>query len=402
MFRKFTHTFLILFLLLSFKTSFSQEVYVHVNNTDLYDFIDELTNSRIITVNTTIKPYSRNFIAAKLQEADLRRTELNKRQQGDLDFFLKDYNKELKADKNFNKRLDLLYYKDSLFTFSVNPIVGLTYFNNDSGSFYRRWNGGEMFSYIGKNFGVYASLRDQHESIRLSDAAYLNQADASNYKPDTKGGGDYDEIRGGMTYSWSWGSVGLLKDHFVWGDNYHGSNIFSGHQPSFTHLKFHMSPVKWFDFNYVHGWLVSDVIDSSRSYYNGNSIRIVFQPKYVAANMFTFTPLKNWSFSVGNSVIYSDQSVNPAYLMPFFFYKSVDHSLTSSGSNFLGQNSQLYFNLSTRAVKKTHLYISAFIDELALGRALDSEKHTNFVSLKAGGRVSNILNKNIFFIYIMN
>ena len=159
MFRKFTHTFLILFLLLSFKTSFSQEVYVHVNNTDLYDFIDELTNSRIITVNTTIKPYSRNFIAAKLQEADLRRTELNKRQQGDLDFFLKDYNKELKADKNFNKRLDLLYYKDSLFTFSVNPIVGLTYFNNDSGSFYRRWNGGEMFSYIGKNFGVYASLR---------------------------------------------------------------------------------------------------------------------------------------------------------------------------------------------------------------------------------------------------
>lgn len=395
MFRKITHTFLILFLLLSFKTSFSQEVYVHVNNTDLYDFIDELTNSRIINVNTAIKPYSRNFIAGKLQEADLRRSELNKRQQSDLDFYLKDYNKELKADKNFNKRLDLFYFKDSLFTFSVNPIIGLTYFNNDSGSFYRRWNGGELFSYIGKNFGFYASLRDQHESIRLSDAAYLNQADASNYKPDTKGGGDYDEIRGGMTYNWSWGSIGLIKDHFVWGDNYHGANIFSGHQPSFTHLKLRMNPVKWFDFNYVHGWLVSGVIDSSRSYYNGNSIRIVYQPKYVAANMFTFTPLKNWSLSVGNSIIYSDQSVNPAYLMPFFFYKTVDHSLTSSGSNFLGQNSQMYFNISTRAVKKTHLYVSAFIDELALGRALDSEKHTNFVSLKVGGRVSNILNKNV-------
>ena len=108
---------------------------MHVNNTDLYDFIDELTNSRIIEVNTTIKPYSRTFIAKKLSEADARRSELNKRQQGDLDFYLKDFNKELKADKNFDKRLDLLYYKDSLFTFSVNPILGLTYYTNDTGSF---------------------------------------------------------------------------------------------------------------------------------------------------------------------------------------------------------------------------------------------------------------------------
>ncbi|MBK6990179.1 MAG: hypothetical protein IPH33_19120 [Bacteroidetes bacterium] len=392
---KFTHAYLVLLLLLSTFALRAQEVYVHVNNTDLYDFIDELTNSRIIEVNTTIKPYSRTFIAKKLSEADARRSELNKRQQGDLDFYLKDFNKELKADKNFDKRLDLLYYKDSLFTFSVNPIVGLTYYTNDTGSFYRRYVGGEFYSYVGKNFGFYASLRDIHESRRLSDPAYLNQAEASNYKPDTEGGGDYDEIRGGLTYNWSWGSFGLLKDHFVWGDNYHGSNIFSGHQPSFTHIKFTMKPVKWFDFNYVHGWLVSDVLDSSRSYYNGNQIRVINQSKYVASNMFTFTPLKNWSFSIGNSIIYSDQSVNPAYLIPFFFYKSVDHSQTSSGSNFLGQNSQMFFNISSRAVKKTHLYMSVFIDELAVGRALDPDQQTNFVSLKVGGRVSNILNKNV-------
>lgn len=391
--RKFTHSLLI-FLLASFSVG-AQEVFVHVNNSDLYDFIDELTNSRVIDVNTAIKPYSRIFIAKKLDEASQQRDKLNKRQQEELDFYLKDFNKELKADKNFKKRLDLLYYKDTLFTFCVNPILGLTFYKNDSGSFYRRWNGAEMFSYVGKNFGFYASLRDQHESIRLSDPNYLNQAEASNYKPDTKGGGDFDEIRGGMTYSWSWGSIGLAKDHFVWGDNYHGSNIFSGHQPSFTHLKFHMSPVKWFDFNYVHGWLVSDVIDSSRTYMNGKSNRIVFQPKYVAANMFTFKPFKYWSFSVGNSIIYSDQPVNPAYLMPFFFYKSADHALTSSGSNFLGQNSQLYFNISSRAVKNTHFYLSAYVDELNMGNALDSKKQTNFVSLKIGGRVSNILNKNV-------
>jgi hypothetical protein len=320
---------------------------------------------------------------------------LNTRQKNELDFYLKDFNKELKADKNFARRYDLFYFKDTLFTFSVNPILGLSYYTNDTGSFYRRWNGGEMFAYAGNHFGFYASLRDHHESKVLSDPAFLNQAEAATYKYDVKGGGDYDELRGGMSWSWSWGSIAVVKDHLAWGDNYHGSNIFSAHQPSFTSLKFHMNPVKWFDFNYYHGWLVSDVIDSSRSYYNGNSVRLVMQPKYVAANLFTFIPWEHFSASVGNSIIYSDQAVNPAYLVPFFFYKTADHSITSAGSNFLGQNSQMFFNLSSRNIKNVHIYFSGFIDEIALGRALDEDQHTNFYSLKIGSRVNNLLNKNI-------
>lgn len=390
-----TKLLLVLSLLIVSAASRAQEVYVHVSNTDLYDYLDELVNVGVIDLNTAIKPYSRMMIAEKLHEADQKRAQLNKRQQGDLDFYLRDFNKELMPDKNFKRRTDLFYYKDSLFSFTVNPILGLTFYTNDTGSYYHRWNGGELHSYIGKNFGFYASLRDNHESRRLSDPAYLNQASASTYKNDTEGGGDFDEMRGGLTYSWSWGSLGLAKDHIVWGDNEHGANIFSGHNPAFTHIKLHMNPVKWFDFNYVHGWLVSDVIDSSRSYYNGQSVRLVMEPKYVAANMFTFRPWKKLSASIGNSIIYSDQSVNPAYLVPFFFYKTVDHSLTSAGSNFLGQNSQMYFNISSWHLKNTHLYMSVFIDEIALGRAFDKNEQTNFVSAKVGGKVSNLLNKNI-------
>ncbi|MBK9543779.1 MAG: hypothetical protein IPO49_15955 [Bacteroidetes bacterium] len=261
--------FLCLILLLIFSVSEmkGQEIYVHVSNTDIYDFMDELANAGAINLNSAVKPYSRIFIARQLDEASKKREDLNARQIKDLDFYLKDYNKELMPDKKFKKRLDLLYYKDTLFTFSFNPILGMSVFNNDSGTFYHRWNGAEAFAYVGDHFGFYASLRDNHESKRMSDPAYLNQNDASNYKTDTKGGGDVDEMRGGLTYSWSWGSLGLVKDHLVWGDNYHGSNILSGHQPSFTMLKLHLQPVKWFDFNYVHGWLVSDVIDSSRSVY---------------------------------------------------------------------------------------------------------------------------------------
>ncbi len=374
----------------------AQEVYQHVSNMDLYDFLDELCNAQVITLNSAVKPYARKLIAEKLSDANNKRSELNSRQAAELDFYLKDFSKELMPDKKFDKRLDLFYYKDSLFTFNINPILGISYFTNDSGSFYHRWNGAEVFSYVGKNLGFYASLRDNHESKRLSDPAYLNQYDASNYKVDTEGGGDYDEMRGGITYTWQWGSLGLVKDHIVWGDNYHGSNIFSGHQPSYTFLKFHLNPVRWFDFNYIHGWLVSDVIDSSRTYVNGNSNRINLRPKYLAANLYTFTPVRRLQLSFGNSIVYSDQNVHPAYLIPFFFFKTIDHSLTSSGSNFLGQNSQFFINISSRNLKNTHLYMSVFVDEISIGRATDPDKHSNYYSMKIGGRLSNVLVKNLF------
>lgn len=389
----------------------AQEVYVHVSNTDLYDFMDELANQHVIDLNSAVKPYSRMFIARSLSEASNKRDRLNSRQQKELDFYLRDFNKELMPDKNFKKRYDLFYYKDSLFTLSVNPILGMDYYTNDSGSFYHRWNGGELFSYIGKNFGFYASLRDNRETRRFSqpqdfryDSAgnvtsytpeYLNLFPASNYKPDTKGGGDFDEVRGGLTYSWTWGSLGIVKDNFVWGDNYHGANIISGRQPSFTALKFSMNPIRWFRFNYFHGWLVSDVLDSTRTYSAGPFRRIGMRPKWLAANLFTFMPWRGLNLSIGNSIVYSDQSLNPAYLVPFFFYKTVDHGLTSSGSNWLGQNSQMFFNISSRNVKNLHIYMSVFIDEIALGRATDSKTQTNFVSAKLGARFSNILNKNI-------
>ena len=373
----------------------AQEVYKHIQYRDIYEFLDELASQKIIVINSAVKPYARIFIAEKLHEADAKRSELNKRQQGDLDFYLKDYNKELIADKNFKRRYDLFYYKDSLFSFTLNPILGVQYFHNDSGNFYHRWNGAEMYGYIGKNFAMYASLRDNHESVRLSDPSYLNQNMGAEYKGENEGG-DYSEMRGGITYAWKWGSLGAIKDHFIWGDGEHGSNIFSGRTPSFAHLRLHLKPARWFDFNYIHGWLASNVVDSSKLYYsNGTLNRIVYRPKYVAANFATITPFKGFDFSFGNSIVYSDQNVHLAYLIPVFFYKSVDHTLSSTGPDESGQNAQMFFNLSSRNIKNVHLYVSVFIDEISFSNAFNKDEQSNFISMKGGGKISNLLNKNI-------
>lgn len=378
---------------------FSQEVNKHISYVSIYDYLDELANIQVIELNSVVKPYSRNMIYKKLHEAEAKKELLTKRQQKDLDFFLKDYNKEVIPNKNFKRRRDLFYYRDSLFQFTLNPILGYTYSKNENGYATHRWNGIEMNGSVGKNFGFYFNIRDNGLYNVLSTPNYLTQLPGANYKPyqgTNNARTDFDEARAGISYAWKWGSMSLLKDNFTWGNNYNGANIFSGRQPSFVYLSFKMQPTKWFEFNYVHGWLVSQVLDSSRTYGSGSGLRQSFFPKYMAANLYTFKPFKRLHVSVGNSIVYSDKSVQPIYLIPFMFFKSGDRTMNGAGNNALGENSQMFLDVSCRMIPKTHLYGSLFIDEVNVGKMFDSKNQTNLMSFKAGFRVTNLIKNTAF------
>jgi len=393
------HIFLITCIFFSAHPFFSQEVNKHISYSTIYDFLDELANTQIVELNSAIKPYSRKLIGEKLKEAEAKQEKLTGRQKKDLAFFLRDYNKEYFPNKDFKRRRDLFYYRDSLFSFTINPILGYSYYTNANGTASHRWNGGELNGNVGKNFGFYFSLRDNGIYNVLSSEEHLTQLPGANYKPYqgvSMQRTDFDEARGGISCGWKWGSVSLLKDNFVWGNNYNGANIFSGRQPSFAYLNFKMNPVKWFDFNYVHGWLVSEVLDSSKTYGVGSGLRKSFFPKFLAANMFTFKPFKSLYFSMGNSIVYSDKYVQPVYLIPFMFYKSGDRVMNGAGSNSLGENSQMFGDISCRMIPKTHLYASVFIDEVNLGKMFDKKLHTNLYSLKAGFRVTNLIKNTAF------
>ena len=361
--------------------------------------MDELANIHVIELNSAVKPYSRRLIYEKLHEAEEKKDLLTKRQQKDLAFFLKDYNKEVIPNKKFKRRYDLFYYRDSLFQFTLNPILGGTYAKNENGHATQRWNGLEMNGNIGKNFGFYFSLRDNGFYNVLSTPNYLTQLPGANYKPyqGTKNARtDFDEARGGVSYGGKWGSISLLKDNFIWGNNYNGANIFSGRQPSFAYLSLKLHPAKWFDFNYVHGWLVSQVLDSSKTYGAGSGLRKSFFPKYIAANLFTFKPFKRLHVSIGNSIVYSDKNVQPVYLIPFMFFKSGDRTMSGAGSNALGENSQMFLDVSCRMIPKTHIYGSVFVDEVNVGKMFDKKNHTNLMSFKAGFRVTNLIKNTAF------
>jgi hypothetical protein len=387
----------------------AQTAYEHISNTDLYAFIDDMASLHLIEANTAIKPYSREQIAHWLEEVNLQRDALTKAQNARLDIFLKEYVLEAGRMKtglvelaHQKDRLSLhllppeVVWKDSLFRAVLRPIYGIRYFNSGDASFYHSYGGAEAIAYVGKGWAGYASLRDNYQSLEpLAMPTYLTQEAGGNYKIGVQGrsGADYSEMRGGITYSWDWGSIAFIKDHLQWGDAYNGSNILSGRNPSFPMVKLHLNPVKWFEFEYFHGWLVSQVVDSSRSYITANGdYRAVFREKYIAANMYTFKPFKRLNFSIGNSIVYSDVPVQPAYLIPFFFFKSLDHTLNKGIDN---QNSAMFLNISSRQIKYLHVFASVFVDEFSVSRIGDPDRH-NFTSIKGGMAVTGWPLKNLF------
>ena len=385
----------------------AQDIPEHISYTRIYDYLDELATDNIIELNSVAKPYARTFIAEKLLQAQSKKDKLNKRQCDELRFFLNEY--ALEQDKLPSTNLTIsqnenltfagiqpgLSYRDSLFRVKITPLLGMHITRNSNGSITKRWYGAEFQAMFGEHLSVYGSLRDiSVDGQLLARPGYLNDFPGYEYK-ESASGGDFSDSRGGIKYAWKWGSIGLVKDNVMWGDNYHGSNIISGRAPSFPMLTLHLKPTKWFEMQYFHGWLVSDIIDSTRYYMdNLGAKHYRMKNKFIAANMFTFTPVEKLNLSIGNSIIYAEDNVQPGYFIPIAFYKSIDHTLTK-GLNLENQNSQVFLNFSSRNIKHLHLFTSVYADEISWGRFAPKSEQRNPISYKIGADVSNFPIENL-------
>ncbi|MFA5045615.1 MAG: hypothetical protein WC542_06775 [Paludibacter sp.] len=396
----------ILFTVLSLSV-FSQDIPEHISYTRIYDYLDEMAGEGLIEINSVVKPYARVFIAQKLLELQTKSKQLNKRQKDELTFFLNEFS--LEQNKLPDSKLNIwskeysktsvfqpaFYYRDTVLRVRITPLLGMHITQNKNGNIKERWYGADFQAMMGKHLSVYGSLRDiSFQGDTLASPGFLNDYPGCEYK-ESSAGGDFSDSRGGIKYAWNWGSVGLIKDNVVWGDNYHGSNILSGRAPSFPMLTLHLKPAKWFEMEYIHGWLVSNVLDSTRYYMdNVNEKHYRMANKFIAANLFTFTPIPKLNLSVGNSIIYAEANIQVAYLIPIAFYKSEDHTMTK-GLGLENQNSQVFFNFSSRNIKHLHLFTSVYLDEVDFSRFLPGSSQKNPVSYKLGANLSNFPIQNL-------
>lgn len=167
---------------------------------------------------------------------------------------------------------------------------------------------------------------------------------------------------------------------------------------SFPYFRLDLYPTDWISFNYFHAWLESDVIDSTIIYpsYRDGINRIQYRSKYLASHTLTFRPISGLSFSLGESVVYSDK-LEFLYLFPLSFFRAADHYYSNQNNN-AGANSQFFFSLSSRNhIPNTHLFATLLIDEIALSDIGDPERERSQIGFVFGGSVTDLPIDNLTF-----
>lgn len=398
----------------------AQAIPVPMQYTEVYDYIDELITDGVITRQTAVRPYTRKQVADMLVEAQQADSILNRRQKKDLAFYLNVFALERDTiSTNFVQYTDRRTFnlslanpqfsyltKNKLFKMSIEPILGMDLYGSKRGLIIKRWWGADLKMDIAHHVSIWGSLRDisyngtaalsdkyfandyaKIDGAKITKPGYLNNLAGVQYK-EANYGGDFSDSKGGISlYSW-WGSIALQRENIRWGDSYHCSNILSGRNPAVPMLSLQLTPCRWFQFDYFHAWLVSNVLDSTNYYVENTTTGGTYKHyrpanKFMAANMFTFIPIKYVSFSFGNSVVYAERNVQAAYFIPFAFYKSLDHLLTK-GLSVENQNSQLFGALSVRPWDHIQLYTSIYVDEFKLARLKKSNPENNLVSYLVG------------------
>ena len=403
----------------------AQNIPVPMSYVRLYDFLDELITDGVLTHQTAVRPYTRVQVADMLEQAQKADSTLNARQKKDLAFYLNEF--ALERDtmvSNYVQYTDHSTYnlsladpqfsykaKNNSFKLRLRPILGANVMANKKGAILQRWWGAELQMDIANHLSIWGSLRDYswngdwlsdsyfpgpYDKIRGAKIHYGNslQAPALRNMPgvqykEASYGGDFSDSKGGINlYTW-WGSIGLQRDNIRWGDAYNSSNILSGRNPAVPMVTIQLTPCQWFQFDYFHAWLVSNVLDSTYYYLEntaGSDVPLKnYRPynKFMAANMFTVTPIKQLSFSFGNSVVYAEKTIQAAYLIPIAFYKSLDHLMTK-GVRTQNQNSQVFASLSVRPVDHLQLYGSFYLDEVKFARFKTSNPQNNPISYLVG------------------
>lgn len=397
---------IILFSLLSvlITTALNAQVVWENPKFEINDFLARQAQKGNIELADFIQPLSRKEIAKHLITLKDSTQHLSIREQKELSFYLKEYSEFADRDtgsfyfvkKDSADRLRFLSVEKDGFVVKGEPLLSLETKMGGGQQIFRKGNGLQFWGHAGKNFGFQFYFQDFTESGDGLDSLkdFNHEQGIVRTKTVNSKTVTYSDIRGYITYNWKNGSIALGKDNLLWGYGQNGRTILSDKAPSYPFLRLDYKPLKWLSFQYAHAWLQSAIIDSNKTYPTGNQLyggrREFYIQKFMATHSLNFFPLKGLAISLGESMIYSDK-LNVAYLMPMMFFKAYDH-YSSKHNISAGSNGQFYLQLSSRNhIPNTHLYASAFIDEIRTSALFDASKSRNQVGFSLGASVTDVL-----------
>ena len=415
LFLNINKTLLITLLLFVVSSSFSQIVYEPLHR-DVYNFLARLSQKGVIEFYDEIRPLARKYIAKKLLGVEKNVNQLTSLEKEELEFFKKDFYHEIWLMNDGDEQVEhkdffsedptgrwrFFSYGSDAFKVNLSLILGAEIGSLDREKRTHFWNGFYTYGYITDVLGVSFDFRDNAENgttidknKRFSPVTGVNERSNYNILNYSNDKIEYSEAKGIIATDWDWGTIAIGKDFLEWGYGDNGLLVLSQKPPSYPFIRLDVYPVVWLSFNYFHGWLSSDVIDSTDIYYTDTGgPRISFRDKFIASHTLTLRPLKGLDVSLGESIVYSDK-LEILYLIPVTFFRLADHYL-SRQSNAAGNNAQFFASISSRGhLKNTHLYGTLFIDEITLNGLFDSQNQRNQIGFTLGVSVTDLPLNNL-------
>jgi len=368
-----------------------------------YNFIDQISLKREAQWLDIIKPVTRTEIKQSLNKLLQIKDSLSKEDREELMFHANDF--QLAQDENFSHykkfTLDQRYrfraftlrqggntiYADPIFGSSIGAYNGKIIFErnlgvNFWGSLSERFSYSFYFNDINYNGDGLKEIPAWNGDRKFVNIGDKNALDKKNY----------NDLRVSFTYSFKNGFISAGQDRLSFGYGQQSNVILSQNAPMFPFIRLKYLPFKKVQFNYLHAFLQSNIIDKNAEYpfntptYGG--VSNVYIPKFYAMHSLSYTPKEGIDLSIGESIVYANK-LNIGYLFPLNYFKSFDN--TSSNQNLLaGANGQFFAAASVRRfIPKTQLYGQLFIDEIRISKLLTNENR-NQVGYQVGAKTNDL------------
>ncbi len=360
----------------------AQAEFVEYNN-PVYDFLERMDASHVIDkFNSFERPTTRKQVALYLQEVELNRGSLSDADKKIFDDLKSEFEFELTGTINNSQSLfggsgyNFLSQKEKyLFNFIEKDkfnlfINGVADFqaihindrenSSSSGASFLKY-GGQMrgtiinrigFSIKGTNGKVWG---DRTAALNINDIKFAYKY---NVDPTVHTGGDFvDNTEGYLSADLDIARFKLGRDRkmigygpvpVILGDNF----------PNFDYLQFDFN-YKFFSFSYLHGKLngiITAYTDSVQGSIKNSD------DKYLGYHRFGFNISKDFSFGLGEMIIYSGRSIEFTYLNPFNYYKSAEHA------NQDRDNSLLFFDFQNNTFAGLKINGTVLIDDIDFGK----------------------------------
>jgi hypothetical protein len=337
------------------------------------------------TFDDAVLPISRGAVARYLAEVDAHRAELSKAEQDWLDSFLSEYHFDLTGStsgfdawiRSSGNRVDsvgggfhdgrermAILHADSAVTLFVNGLLSVNArriagdaLGSDGSEFLEVGfkARGTLLGHLGYTFRMTnAQFWGSRELLALDERLAQSHAlGVGNIQ-------NFDEAEASLRYDAGVLSVQVGRERVLWGTGYFEKLVLSDHPRPFDHLRADLS-YGVFRYSFLHAWILGS---ESKVFFHppGDSSTSLSEPviadKYFAAHRFglAFPGVVDLGFQ--ETVVYSNRSVDLAYLSPLSFTESYQRSRGER------DNVMWTFDVRTRFMRGYQVHASILYDDI--------------------------------------